>query len=45
MRKRLWVVVAAAAAAVVAMRKSVQEQRAERALWAEATDDVHDPAR
>jgi hypothetical protein len=44
-RKRLWIVVAAAAAAVVAMRKSVQEQRAERALWAEATDDVQDPAR
>ncbi len=40
MRARLLVLLAAAAAAGVAMRKSIDAQRAERELWAEATDTV-----
>ncbi|MBK8470674.1 MAG: DLW-39 family protein [Candidatus Phosphoribacter sp.] len=43
MPKRLWITLAAAVAAVLAVRKSVAEQRAERELWAEATDDVRRP--
>jgi hypothetical protein len=38
--KKIWVALAAAAVAVVAMRKSVADQQAERDLWAEATDDI-----
>ncbi len=40
MPKKIWVALAAAVAAALAMRKSVADQRAERDLWAEATDDV-----
>jgi hypothetical protein len=39
-QKRLLVVVAAATAAVLAMRRQLEAQRAERDLWSEATDDV-----
>jgi len=42
-RKRLVLAIAAAAAAVLAVRKSVSDQQAERELWAEATDDVRAP--
>jgi hypothetical protein len=38
--KKIWVALAAVVAAVLAMRKSVADQQAERDLWAEATDDV-----
>ncbi|MBK8868651.1 MAG: hypothetical protein IPN45_11475 [Actinomycetales bacterium] len=40
MRARLMVLLAAAVAAGLAMRKSIDAQRAERELWAEATDTV-----
>ncbi len=44
MRTRLLVFASTAAAAVVlAVRKSIASQRAERELWAEATDDVRAP--
>ena len=39
MIKRLLIVVATAAGAV-ALQKKLRDQKAEQALWAEATDDV-----
>ena len=38
--KRLLVLAAAAAAGAMALARKLQEQQAERDLWAEATDDV-----
>lgn len=42
MPKRLLAILTVAAAAVLAMRKSLADQQAERDLWAEATDTVRD---
>ncbi len=43
MPKKLLAVLTVAAAAVLAMRKSLADQQAERELWAEATDDIRPP--
>ncbi len=40
MPKRLLALLTVAVAAVLAVRKSISDQQAERDLWAEATDDV-----
>jgi hypothetical protein len=43
--KRLLALLTVAVAAVLAVRKSISDQQAERDLWAEATDDVRaDPS-
>jgi hypothetical protein len=43
-RKRLLVLAAAVGAGVVVVQRSIQDQRAERDLWAEATEQPASPA-